>query len=161
MVKKVNAIQIINTSDSVKKADYYTKIEEIENKIPGHEKYITTNDFNKFLGTIFDERLKQAKLATGNDLNTVVKRAIKNEEKIEKLQTFHLSYFLGKHFFGDDGFQNMFAHKPTFSTLFFFFKKAVILLLLGNRKVYLNLKFFLTKRFGYEIGIQFNNTPLI
>ena len=121
MVKKVNAIQIINTSDSVKKADYYTKIEEIEKKIPGHEKYITTNDFNKFLGTIFDERLKQAKLATGNDLNTVVKRAIKNEEKIEKLQTFHLSYFLGKHFFGDDGFQNMFAHEPTFSTLFVFF----------------------------------------
>ena len=100
-------------------------------------------------------------MATGNDLNTVVKRAIKNEEKIEKLQTFHLSYFLGKHFFGDDGFQNMFAHEPTFSTLFFFFQKAVILLLLGNRKVYLNLKFFLTKRFGYEIGIQFNNTPLI
>ena len=124
MVKKVNAIQIINTSDSVKKADYYTKIEEFENKIPGHEKYITTNDFNKFLGTIFDERLKQAKLATGNDLNTVVKRAIKNEEKIEKLQTFHLSYFLGKHFFGDDGFQNMFAHEPTFSTLFFFFSKG-------------------------------------
>ena len=124
MVKKVNAIQIINTSDSVKKADYYTKIEEIENKIPGHEKYITTNDFNKFLGTIFDERLKQAKLATGNDLNTVVQRAIKNEEKIEKLQTFHLSYFLGKHFFGDDGFQNMFAHEPTFSTLFFFFSKG-------------------------------------
>ena len=124
MVKKVNAIQIINTSDSVKKADYYTKIEEIENKIPGHEKYVTTNDFNKFLGTIFDERLKQAKLATGNDLNTVVKRAIKNEKKIEKLQTFHLSYFLGKHFFGDDGFQNMFAHEPTFSTLFFFFSKG-------------------------------------
>ena len=123
MVKKVNAIQIINTSDSVKKADYYTKIEEIEKKIPGHEKYITTNDFNKFLGTIFDERLKQAKLATGNDLNTVVQRAIKNEEKIEKLQTFHLSYFLGKNVFGDDGFQNIFAHEPTFSTLFVFFKR--------------------------------------
>ena len=39
-------------------------------KIPNHDKYITTNDFNKLSRTIFDKRLKQAKLATNTDLNT-------------------------------------------------------------------------------------------
>ena len=38
---------------------------------------ITTNDF-KFSDPIFDERLKQAKLATNNDLNTAEKQAITN-----------------------------------------------------------------------------------
>ena len=34
LVKKVNVIQTINTSDLVKKADYDTKIEDIETKFP-------------------------------------------------------------------------------------------------------------------------------
>ena len=29
------------------------------------------NYFNKYLGAVFNERLKQAKLATNNDFNTV------------------------------------------------------------------------------------------
>ena len=33
-----------------------------------------------------------------------------------KLELFHLSYFHGI-FFGDDGFQNMFACKPIFNML--------------------------------------------
>ena len=36
---------------------------------------------------MFNERLKQDKLAINNDLNAVEKRSIKNEEKIEKLNT--------------------------------------------------------------------------
>ena len=50
----------------------------------------------KFSGAIFGKRLKQENGATSNDLNTVKQRAIRNEEKIEKLQTFDLSYFLVK-----------------------------------------------------------------
>ena len=46
----------------------------------------------------------------------MTKRESKAEEnKIEKLATLDLSYFLGKSFFGDDSFQNMFAYQPTFS----------------------------------------------
>ena len=30
--------------------------------------------------------------------------------KLEKLQTCDLSYFLGKKYFGDNGFQNMFVY---------------------------------------------------
>ena len=93
-LKKVNATQTIDTSDLVKKADYDTKIEDIEKKIPKLNKYITINDFNKFSGEIFDERLKQAKLATNNDVNTVEQCAIRNEEKIEKIEIFDFKLFL-------------------------------------------------------------------
>ena len=53
MGKNVNAIQANNTSNLVKKADYDTTI-KVEDKICNHDKYMTINDFNKFLGTIFD-----------------------------------------------------------------------------------------------------------
>ena len=41
----------------------------------------------------------------------------KNEKKKEKLKISDLSYFLGKNFFGDDAFQNIFVYQPTFSKL--------------------------------------------
>ena len=49
LVKKVNAIQTTDTSNLVKKTDYNTKISEIEKKITDHDhdKYITTQEFNK------------------------------------------------------------------------------------------------------------------
>ena len=53
-------------------------------KIPNHDKYITNNNFNKFSGAIIDERLKEAKLAPNNYLNTVEQRAIRNN-RIGKL----------------------------------------------------------------------------
>ena len=42
------------------------------------------------------EGLKQSNLALNKDLGTVEQHAIKNEEKIEKLQMFDLIYFLGR-----------------------------------------------------------------
>ena len=53
----------------------------MEKKISNHNIYIITNDFKKFSGVVFDERLKQTKLATIIDLNNVKQRAIKNEQK--------------------------------------------------------------------------------
>ena len=38
-------------------------------------------------------------------------------ETIEKLQTLDLSYFLGRYFFDDDNFQNMFVYQPISNTL--------------------------------------------
>ena len=61
-----------------KRADYETKTEENKNKLHDHDKCITANDFNKFLGTIFDEILKEAKLATNNDFNTAERHDIRN-----------------------------------------------------------------------------------
>ena len=78
-------------------------------KILDHDKYITTPEFNELTKKNFDERLKLANLATKSDLETVLQRANNNDKKIKKLQRFDLNYMLGKTFFGDDGFQNLFV----------------------------------------------------
>ena len=85
MVKKVNAIWTNGTSDTVKKADYSTKVRHIEKKIPNHDKHITCNEFYELRKEKFAKRLKQAKLATQNDLNTAKQYSIKNEEKNRKI----------------------------------------------------------------------------
>lgn len=64
-----------------------------------------------------DKKLKQINLATNSDFNAVLQQANKNKEKIQKLATFDLSYFLGKTFLDDDGFKNKFAYQPTFNML--------------------------------------------
>ena len=59
--------KIPNVSNLVKKTDYNTKISEIENKITtdhDHDKYITTQEFNKLRLENFTARLKQANLAS-------------------------------------------------------------------------------------------------
>ena len=43
--------------------------------------YFTPDDFSKLSGTILDERLKQAKLATNKDLNTVKNAQSKMRKK--------------------------------------------------------------------------------
>ena len=104
---------LIDIIHLVKRAGYSEKIVNIERKILGHNKYITTNDFNKFLCVIFAERLKQAKSATklGNLLS-------KMRRKKKKWRSYnHLSYFLGKNIFSDNDFQIMFVYQPTFSML--------------------------------------------
>ena len=66
MVKKVNVIQTIDTSDLDKRLGYYYIQKKFLIMIN-----ITTNDFNKFPGAIFDERSRQPKLETNSDLDTV------------------------------------------------------------------------------------------
>ena len=56
MVNKVNAIQNIDTSDLIKKDDYNTEIDENEKKIPNHDLYITTQEFNKLTAENFTGR---------------------------------------------------------------------------------------------------------
>ena len=80
------------------------KIKDSEDKIADHSACITFNDFDRFSSAIFDERLTQAKLATNKDLDTAEVCVIENKKRMGKLQTFHFSYFLGKLFWGDDGF---------------------------------------------------------
>ena len=65
MVKKVNVIQTIDTSDLDKRLGYYYIQKKFLIMIN-----ITTNDFNKFPGAIFDERSRQPKLETNSDLDT-------------------------------------------------------------------------------------------
>ena len=58
----------------------------------------------------FDLRTKLATLATKAELKA-------DQDKILKLQTHGLSYFLDKNCFGDDGFRNTFVYQPTLDTL--------------------------------------------
>ena len=52
----------------------------------------------------------QTILATNNNLDTVKKNYIRNEEEIQKLQTFDLSFLLSENIFVHDCFQNMFLN---------------------------------------------------
>ena len=55
----------------LKKADYDTKITEIEKKLAGHnhDKYITTPEFNALAEDVFNRRLVQANLTTKTDFD--------------------------------------------------------------------------------------------
>ena len=78
LIKKSNAIQTTDTSDLVKKTDYYTKINETEKKVldHNHDKYITTQDFNKSMSENFAARLAQAKLVSKDNIADFVKENI-------------------------------------------------------------------------------------
>ena len=69
--------KIPNVRNLVKKADYNTKISEIENKFTtDHEndKYITTREFTKLKSEIFTAILTQANLASKNNIANFVKK---------------------------------------------------------------------------------------
>ena len=75
-------------------AVYDMKIRDIKDKIPNHFAYTTTKDFNKFSDNLFDERLKQPKLAANKYLGTTVEQcAFENKERIEKSKSFAWSSF--------------------------------------------------------------------
>ena len=60
-----------------KRTDYNTQINLIEKKITtdhDHDKYITTQEFNKLTSENFTARLKQANLASKNDIANFIKK---------------------------------------------------------------------------------------
>ena len=71
--------RIPNVSNLVKKTDYNTKISEIESKITtdhDHDKYITTQKFNKLTSENFTARFKQGNLASKNYTDIFVKKSL-------------------------------------------------------------------------------------
>ena len=68
--------KIPSVSNLVKKTNYNTKNNEIEKKITdhNHDKYITTQEFNKLTAEIFDLRLKRANLASKSDIVNFAKK---------------------------------------------------------------------------------------
>ena len=68
--------EIPNVSNLVKKTVYNTKISEIDNKIAtdhDHDKYITSQVLNKLTSENFTTILKQANLASRNDIANFAK----------------------------------------------------------------------------------------
>ena len=111
----------------MKKTDYDTKIPHIEKKIAdhNHDKYITTQEFNKLTTENFNARLAPANLITKTDfdakLQSLSKRITSNktkhllvENELKKLKTFDLSYFKGKGHFEEDVTQNYLVFQPMY-----------------------------------------------
>ena len=120
--------KIPDVSSLVKKANYNTKVTEIENKLDNHnhDKYIATSEFNKLAADVFNTRLAQANLITKTDfdakLSRINRKITKNKtdnqlvkNQLNKLKTFNSSYFIGKSNFEEDGTQNYLAFQPIVS----------------------------------------------
>ena len=137
--KKVNAIQTTGSSDLVKKADYKTKIGEVEKKMldHDHDKYITTQEI-KVTANNFAARLKQANLATKADSDDFVGktdfddklkklnkklisdkiRHVEAEKKLTDLTKVAYGFLLGKiYFIGNNGYHIFLVFAPMLSSL--------------------------------------------
>ena len=67
--------KIPNVNKLVKKSDYNTNISEIENKITtDHDKYITSQEFNKLTSEHFIAKLVQANLESKSNITNIIKR---------------------------------------------------------------------------------------
>ena len=108
--------KITDVSNLVNKADYNTKVAEIENKVDNHNhnKYIDNSEFNKLAVGVFNARIAQAKLITKTDfdakLSSLGRKITTNktkhllaENELNKLKTFDSSYFIGKDYFEENG----------------------------------------------------------
>ena len=104
-------------SSLAKKANYDTKISELEQKITDHNhgKYITTPEFNTLATIVFNARLAQANLITKRDfdaklssLNSKINKSkhLLVENELKQLKTCNSSFFIGKRHFEEDGTQN-------------------------------------------------------
>ena len=87
-----------------------TKISEVENKIPNHDKYVTTPEFNKLRAENFTARLKEANLVTKSDFDEklrILNRKITSsktkylevQRKLNSLITNYYNFFLGRIYF--------------------------------------------------------------
>ena len=105
-------IKIPNVRDLVKKIDYDAKINDIE------DKHLATYDYNKFASVILYPNITKKLINESNisgfindsDLNEKIKTLVTKvelkvkQDKIVKLETHDLIYFLDKSVFGNDGF---------------------------------------------------------
>ena len=111
---------------SLKKADYNTKVTEIENKLNNHNhvKYIDTSEFNKLAVDVFSVRIEQANLVAKTDFDTKLssfnRKIAKSktghllvQNELKKFKTFDSSYFNGKSYFEEkDGRPNYLIFLP-------------------------------------------------
>ena len=106
-----------------------TKIGEVENEIPDHAKYITTQEFNKLTAENFAAKLTQVNLVSKTDFDNKLisfNRKITSNKtkylevlrKLTSLTTKDYNFFLGRIYFtSNDGSQNTFVYQSTLDTL--------------------------------------------
>ena len=80
---------LTSVSNLLKKADYNTKLTEIENKLNdhNHDKYIDASEFNKLAVDVFNARITQGNLVTKTDFDAKLSRL---NREISKNKTDHL-----------------------------------------------------------------------
>ena len=118
--------KIPSVTDLVKKTDYDTKVNEIEKKFTDHthDKYITTQEYNKLTAENFAARLTQANLVTkidfDNELSDLNRKIVSNktkhlvtENEFIKFESLDSVYFYRKSHFEDAGRQNLLVFQPT------------------------------------------------
>ena len=100
-----------------------TKISDVENKIPNHDKYIITPEFNVLTAENFTTRLKQGNLVSKTDFDKKVTsfnkwitsdrtEYLEVQKKLESLITKH-NFFLGRVYFtSNHRSQNVFVYQP-------------------------------------------------
>ena len=84
LVKNFNVIQTTDTSDLVKRVAYYKKIKKLKRKYLTMINILLTGEINKLVKERFADRLKQANLASKNDMADFVKKTDYNEKLIKK-----------------------------------------------------------------------------
>ena len=110
--------KIPSISVLVKKADYNTKITDIENKLNNHnhDKYVATSEFNTLTANVFNTRLAQANLITKTDFYaklSSLNRKITADKTKYFLNDNDLSYYRGKQYFDEgSGKQNYLEFLP-------------------------------------------------
>ena len=133
------------------------EVSELENKIPNHEKYITTTEFNELAAESFAARLKQADLKNKTDFDNKLTnfnrritlnktKHLEVQKKLNSLITKDYNFFLGRNYFtSNDGSQNTFVYQPTLDTLELKKTRVLIMLLVGNQTEYLilNLSYYI------------------
>ena len=93
-----------------------TKINNFQNKVPDHAKYITTQEFNKFTEKKFAARLKQANLVSKKKLPQI--KLLRSSKKINSLITKDYNFFFDRiSFTSNDGSQNTLVYQPKLDTL--------------------------------------------
>ena len=102
--------KIQNTSGLVTAAVLNTKISEVKNEFPNHDKYITTPEFNKLTAENFTARLKQANLGTKTNFDKKLTsfhrkftsnktKYLEFQKKLNSLITNDHNFFLGRMYF--------------------------------------------------------------
>ena len=106
-----------------------TKISEVENKIPDHAKYITTQEINKLTAENFEVKLKQPDFVNKTDFDNKLTRFnrritsnkrkhLEVQKKLNSLITKDYNFLFGRIYFtSNDGSQNTFAYQPTLDAL--------------------------------------------
>ena len=105
------------------------KVSEVENKIPNHDKYITTPEFNKLTAGNITARLEQANLVTRTDFHKKLTsfnskitsnktKYLEVQKKLNSLTAKDYDLFADRIYFtSHDGSQNTFVYQPTLDTL--------------------------------------------